>query len=117
MASDDMSYNAILQHKPSRVKTELSSAPNWMMCRRSRFDGRPSGSDLELAHGFPFRRHLLAQFPALIAFTVKRLRHRRRTAHFAEQQHFHLKLAALVGHAQSVAYPHFARRLGGLPVR
>jgi len=37
-------------------------------------------------------------------------------AHVAQQQHFDLKLAALVGHPQHVSNANLARSFGGLPV-
>lgn len=73
--------------------------------------------DFEFAQRFPFCGRHLAKFSALVSFAVESLRHCRRTAHFAEQQNFYLKLAALIGHAQPVADPDFARRLGRLPIR
>jgi hypothetical protein len=43
--------------------------------------------------------------------------HRGGAAHFAENQNFHLKGAAVVGHLQPVTYMNLARSLGELPVR
>ena len=55
----------------------------------------------ELAHRLPFGCHFLAQFPALLSFAIKRVRHRGRTAHFAEKQDLDFKIAAVIGYAQS----------------
>jgi hypothetical protein len=44
------------------------------------------------------------------------LGNRGRTAHFAEKQDFHLKVAAVVGHSQHVSDPDFTRSFGRLPI-
>src|SRR5450755_2619778 len=73
------------------------------------------GQLFELSHRLTFSRHLQSQFTAFFRLVVKGLRNRSRAAHLAEQQHFHMKLAAIVGDAQHVSNPNRTRRLGGLP--
>ena len=60
----------------------------------------PFRQDFELAHRSSFRGHLLALFPALRSFAVERLRRRGRAPHRTQKQNVHLKVAAVVGHAQ-----------------
>src|ERR1019366_2010507 len=59
---------------------------------------------------------LHAQLPARLGLAVESLRNRSRAANVAEQQDFHLKVAAVVGNSQAVSNPDLARSLGGLPV-
>src|SRR5207237_7019879 len=76
-----------------------------------------SGSQLfELVHCLAFGSNFQAQFPAGFGFTVTRLRHRCRAAHFAEQQNFNLEFAAGVCHLQQVAYADLARTLDRLSI-
>jgi len=60
--------------------------------------------------------HLHAQFPAGLSFAVEGLSHRGRAAHLAEQQDFHLKIAALSLDLQEVADADVACRLHRLLV-
>jgi hypothetical protein len=44
------------------------------------------------------------------------LRHRSRTAYFAQQENLNLELAPIIGHSQHIANPDIPRWLGRLPV-
>ena len=81
------------------------------------FRGSSFRENFELPHRLPFGGYFFAQFPAVLSFAIERLRHRGRPTYFAEKQHLHLKVAAVIGHAQSVPHPDFTRRLCGLSVR
>ena len=63
-------------------------------------------------HRLAFFLELQPRRDARFGLAVKRLRHRRRSAHLAQQQHLNLKFAALVFDQQHVAHAHLARRLG-----
>ena len=70
----------------------------------------------EMRHRFALFRQLEPQLPARVGLAVERLRNRRRAAHLAENQDFHLKIAAIVLHLQQVADADLARRFGCLSV-
>jgi len=70
----------------------------------------------QIASRLPLRRHYQALLAASLGLAVERLRHRSRAAHVAQQQHFDLKVAALVGHPQHVSNANLARSFGGLPL-
>jgi len=73
-------------------------------------------------HGFKLHRRFAlgcrfqARFLAFFGLAIKRLRHRCWPAYFAEQQHVHVKVAAIVGDPQLVAHADFARRFRGLTI-
>jgi hypothetical protein len=78
----------------------------------------PSGWHGVKLHGsFALGCGFQSRFFAFFGFAVKRLRHRRWPAYFAEQQNVYLKVAAIVSDLQLVAHMDLARRLGGLPIR
>ena len=51
---------------------------------------------LEMRHRFALFCHFLPQLSACVCLSVKRLRNRCGTSHFAECQDLHLKIAAVV---------------------
>src|ERR1022692_4433727 len=69
-----------------------------------------------MRHRLALFRQLQPQFPARLRLAVERPRHRRRSAHRTESQDLHLKIAAVVLHAQEIAGADLARRFGRLSV-
>ena len=73
-------------------------------------------------HGFKLHRRFAlgcgfqARFLAFFGLAIKCLRHRRRPAHFAQQQYVHMKVAAIVCDLQPVAYADLPRGLRGLSI-
>src|SRR5580704_14376465 len=70
----------------------------------------------KIHHQLSLLRDFHPQITARLRLPIERARHRRRAAHFAEQQHLHLKIAALGSDLQKVTDPDIARRLGRLAV-
>lgn len=77
----------------------------------------PTGGRRLKLHGrFTLGCGLQPRLFAFIGLAIKRLRHRGWTADLAKQQDFNVKVAAIIGYPQLVAYADLARRLGRLPV-
>ena len=74
------------------------------------------GQLFKLAHCFALGCHFQAQFAARLGLTVEGLRNRGGTADIAEKKNLHLKVTALVGHAQLVSDADLASGLGGLAI-
>src|SRR5258708_7735861 len=106
----------MLMAKPQQV-SPLSSAPEADNLTTVPFRGSALARCVEMLCSFTLLCGLQARLAACLCLAIECLRHRRRPAHLAEQQDFHLKIAAVVCYLQHVANPHFAGSLGGLPVR
>ena len=76
----------------------------------------PRGHGFKLHGCFALGCRLQARFLAFFGLAIERLRHRRGPAHLAQQQHFYMKLAAIVGDPQLVAHADLAGGFCGLPI-
>lgn len=74
------------------------------------------GRRFETRHRFAFLGQLESQCAAGFRLAVERLRNRGGSAHFAQDQYFHLKSAAVVLDLQQIADANVARGFDGLPV-
>jgi hypothetical protein len=101
---------------PARTIFALTSAPELDDVSPVALRWPAGGQYFEFPHRLPFDCGFLAEFMALLALAVERLSHSGGTACLAKQQHFHLKVSALIGHAQPIPNADFACRLGNLPV-
>jgi hypothetical protein len=101
---------------PARTIFALTSAPELDDVSPVALRWPACGQYFEFPHRLPFACGFLTEFMAFLALAVERLSHSSGTAYLAKQQHFHLKVSALIGHAQPIPNPDFACRLGNLPV-
>src|SRR5690349_5241312 len=71
---------------------------------------------LKVRHRFTLLRQFQPRLPALVGFPIEHLCHRGRTTHFAQAEHLHLKITAVVLHLQQVANSNLARSFSRLSV-
>src|ERR1017187_4135874 len=109
----DHTIDAVLQRQ-SAVPLHSAPEPADFPAIAFRWPAFPKG--FRMRHCLALFRQLQPQFPARLRLAIERLRYRRRSAHRAESQDLHLKIAAVVLHSQEVAGADLARRFGGLSV-